>query len=353
MSTTTSTDHSAHDDQGAKQTRRWSTGPLTLVRLAAAVGLTAFAVALIVVLTRSPLTLAGDNGVPANLAVGFIRNGRQRLRERRDHPTGHPGDTCVAVGEHGTTGEPQGLLRPQARHRRRARLRVGNRRNGHRTRDARCPDHPQCTCLHIGRGSGGTHPGQRHEGKVAHRVPLPFCCGWNTCARGRARGCRSPPRRPTLGLVHAPGGSWIAYLLVVAMLVVTVLACACSSAKSQHERRRDAGCGCTASDRRGCSSAFWARGAYLGPRGCARLSRSSAPPAGRSYRHRSRRRTNPPTSPTPSCWRRRDDCPTSSSGAVSPEEIQVTEALHQKEIEWHPEVQVFTSPSARAELHHA
>ncbi|HTD07506.1 MAG TPA: DUF2142 domain-containing protein [Solirubrobacteraceae bacterium] len=348
-----SPEHSAYDGQGAKQTGRWSPSRLTLVRLAMAVGLTALAVALIVVLTRSPLTLAGSNGIPANVAVAFtgkaevtcedggtVPQGTQAIRVSLSANTGpqvnvdvFSGSKLVTEGERDSGwGIDETVTVPVKRVARTI-------TNAHICTKIGVPVEPlQINGAKVRTPAGPTAILLRME------YLRPGTRSWLSLAA---------PAASAIGLVHAPGGSWVAYLLIAAMLVVTFLAMRLiyrelaaraptrrMSMRGVHPPR--------ALDRPLRAARRIPRAAWV----CALVAFLSAtcwsfvsPPF------------QVPDEPSHFAYvqllAETGRLPNSSSGAVSPEELQVTEALHQKQIEWHPEVPAFTSPAARAELHQA
>ena len=64
----------APEGVAARHAREPGSRTILRTRIALAVGLTALAVAFGLLLSPSPLTVAGTNGVPANFAVRFIRD---------------------------------------------------------------------------------------------------------------------------------------------------------------------------------------------------------------------------------------------------------------------------------------
>jgi Predicted membrane protein (DUF2142) len=350
--TTTSTARSAQGAKNAEHTRRWSSGRLTLVHLAAAIGLAAFAVALLVVLTRSPLTLAGSNNVPANYAVSFIRKAEGNCESGGTVPRG---TQAIRVSLSANTGPRVGLEVFSGS----KLVTVGERDSGWgvdetvtvpvKRVDQAIPNAHICTSIGV-----PVEPLQVNGTKV--RTP-----SGATAILLRLEYLRPGPRSwlslaapaaDALGLVHGPGGSWIAYLLIAIMVIVTVLAVRLLvrevTARAPARRRlRSRGIRPPRALERPLGAVRRVpRAAWV----CALVGCLSAtcwsfvsPPF------------QVPDEPSHFAYvqllAETGQLPNSSSGAVSQEEVQVSEALHQPEIEWHPEVQVSTSPSARAELH--
>jgi hypothetical protein len=328
------------------------------VPLALAGGLAALTLALVLVLTRAPLTVAGTDGVPANFAVsslstattscqdgGSLPQGTQAIRVSLSANTGpevgvkvYSGLKLVTEGEHdagwGIDETVTVPVRPVSR---------------------TIPETHVCTSMGV-----PVEPIQVNGEKVrtssgAITILLrieylrPGRRSWLSLAGSVAR---------TMGLDHAPAGAWGAYLVVATMLAIAFLALrlalreATTQAPTRRERRRR-----FTSRRRRAPKALAVPLAALRlvPRAawmCALLATLSAacwslvtPPF------------QVPDEPSHFAYvqllAETGHLPNSSSGAVSPEEVAVSYALHQHEIQWHSEVGVFTSQTAQRELHQA
>lgn len=192
------------------------------VRLALAAGLTLTAIALGLVLTQTPLVLAGTNGVPANFAVTFLQRGGTLCQRGGTLPAGtvairvslsanagpgvslqaFSGSRAIAAGERGAGwGTDETITVPVARVART----VGEARvcvtvdqaaepiqvNGARVQTAG----GEVVWLRLEYLRHGAGSWASLAASVVHRI----------------------------GLAHAPGGTWVVFPLLAAMLAVCVL----------------------------------------------------------------------------------------------------------------------------------
>lgn len=321
-------------------------------------GLAVMAVAVGIVLSRPPLTVAGTNGVPARLAVSFIRTaertcqaggtvpqGTRAIRVSLSANTGpkvgikvYSGTTLVTEGEHEAGwGIDETVTVPV-------------RRVPRTISEARI-----CTSVGVPveplQINGSTV--RTSSGAIAAVLRLEYLRpgrrSWLSLAGSVAR---------TMGLDHAPAGTWGAYLVVFVMLVIAFLASrlALREATAQTPARRERRRRFTSRGRRAPKAlAVLLAALRRVPRAawmCALLASLSAacwslvtPPF------------QAPDEPSHFAYvqllAETGQLPSSSSGAVSPEEVAVIDALHQPEIEWHSEVGVFKSQTAQRELHRA
>src|SRR3984885_8866114 len=222
VSATTSPQSPASKSSGAAHAEGLGPSQLTLVRLALAVGLVA--VALGVVLSRSPLTVAGTNGVPAKIAVSFIRTaertcqaggtlpqGTRAIRVSLSANTGpkvavkvYSGATLVTEGEHEAGwGVDETVTVPVTRVRRTISEAIVCTSVG-------VPVEP----LQI---NGSTV--RSSSGAVAAVLRLEYLRpgrrSWLSLASATAQ---------AMGLDHAPNGAWGAYLVIAALLAMAALA---------------------------------------------------------------------------------------------------------------------------------
>lgn len=300
-------------------------------RIALAVGLTALAVALGVLLSGSPLTVAGTNGVPANLAVAFIRGsevscqaggtlpqGTEAIRVSLSANTGPKvslrvlsGATLIAEGERDAGwGIDETVTVPVTRVTRA----IGDTRICTTVGPAVEPI--QVNGSRVAGANGLTTIGLRME----YLRPGPH--SWLSLVASTAR---------RMGLDHAPSGSWVAYLAIAVMFAVAALV----SCIYLRETRRVV-LGAPARTLLRVPRAAWT---------CAVVGILSAacwtvitPPF------------QAPDEPSHFAYAQllaeTGRLPDSSSGAVSQEEVSVAKALHQEEVEWHPEVHTIASQSA-------
>jgi hypothetical protein len=324
------------------------------VRVALIAGLTALAVALVVVLSGRPLTLAGSNGVPARLDVssithaesscedgGTVPQGTQAIRVSLSANTGpqvtlkvFSGPTLVTEGEHDAGwGIDETVTVPVKRvartiHEAHICTSVTNVVEPLQVNGYRVPS------------SGGAIA-------VLLRMEYlrPGRHSWLSLVPSAAR---------AMGLDHTPSGAWGAYLVIAVMLAVSFLSARLMLAEATPrtpERRRRRGPS-------GRSRAMLDRPKRMLQRvplaawTCALVAFLSAacwtlitPPF------------QAPDEPSHFAYAQllaeTGQLPDSAAGAVSKEEVAVIEGLHQPAIEWHPEVGVFTSALAQHELHQA
>jgi hypothetical protein len=194
------------------------------VRTALAVGLTVLAVTLGVVLSGAPLTVVGTNGVPDNPAVAYIAGGELACEHGGTLPQGttairvslsdivgprislkaSSGPTIVTTG---TREAGWGIDES---------VTVPVRRVPYTVRGARI-------CITIGRGTEDIRVNGAREGTSSSRVQAllrmeylrPGRESWSSMLSAVAH---------DMGLTHAPGGTWVAYLTLAVMLAVCVLA---------------------------------------------------------------------------------------------------------------------------------
>jgi hypothetical protein len=323
----------------------------TLVGVALIAGLTALAVALGVVLSGRPLTLAGSNSVPANLAVSFITHAESSCEEGGTVPQGtrairvslsantgpevtlkvFSGSTLVTEGEHDAGwGIDETVTVPV-------------KRVAHTVHEAHV-----CTSvtnvvepLQVN-GSRARASGGAIAVLLRMEYLRPGRRSWLSLAPSAAR---------AMGLDHAPRGAWGAYLVIALMLTVAVLASrlivreATPHAAARHRPSTRSGRSPALLDRLRRVLQRVPRAAWT----CALVAFLSAacwtlitPPF------------QAPDEPSHFAYAQllaeTGRLPDSSSGAVSKEEVTVMEGLHQRAIEWHPEVGVFTSAAAQQEL---
>jgi len=193
------------------------------VRIALAAGLTVTAVALGIVLSGSPQAVAGGNGVPANLAVehyftshagcqagGTVPQGTTAIRVSLSANIGPQvnlevlsGGTLVSTGEHDAGwGVDETVTVPV----RRVVRTVHNARICVTTG-------PVVEPLQI----NGTRVRTRTGEVVLIRMEYlrPSSSSWLSLV---------PSVAHRMGLAHAPGGAWVAYMLIVLMATVVAVA---------------------------------------------------------------------------------------------------------------------------------
>ncbi len=194
------------------------------VRLALAAGLTVTAITLAVVLLRSPLTVAGTNGVPANFAIAYINGSRVECQGSGTLPRGTTairvslsanigprvslkalsGSTVVTEGEREAGwGVDETVTVPVKR--------VPRTIHGARicTTIGSTPESIQVNGLQVRTPAGGRAISLRME----YLRPGPS--SWLSLASSVAR---------HMGLARAPGGAWVAYLAIAVMIAVSALA---------------------------------------------------------------------------------------------------------------------------------
>jgi hypothetical protein len=353
MPAATTTDLPAREPAGDEHAGARRPSRTLLVGLALLASFAALAAMLGVVLTGSPLTPVSSNGLPANLAVAFISRpevgcqpsgvvpqGTQAVRVSLSANVGPrvgvrilSGATLVTEGEHDAGwGVDETVTVPV----RRVASTITNGRicttvgpmveplqvNGVRVRTAR------------GRGTAI---------ELRMEYLRPDRRSWLSLAASMAR---------NMGLDHAPGGAWVAYLVMAVMLIVSAL-CTRVLLRMGAEETRLAGRSVRSTGRmlgwlgparralRGIPRAAWA---------CVLVASLSAacwsvitPPF------------QAPDEPSHFAYTQllaeTGRLPDSNSGAFSQEEQVVLKALHQSGIEWHSEVPTINSPVAVRELH--
>jgi hypothetical protein len=335
MSAATTTDSSMPQRSGTPHAPAPKSRRMLRVGLALAAGFTVLAVALGVVLYRSPLTVAGTNGVPANLAVAFIHGGpvscqaagtlprgTQAIRVSFSANTGPSvslrvlsGSSVVTEGEHAAGwGIDETVTVPV-------------KRVPQTIRDAFvCPTvGPVVEPLQVN-GSRVSTAGGGHGVLLRMEYLRPGPSSWLSLVGSTAR---------HMGLDHAPGGAWVAYLLIAVMLLIAVLIARLVF--------REVGVGTLS--RAGGVLRRVPRAAWT----CALLATLSAacwslitPPF------------EAPDEPSHFAYAQllaeTGRLPDSNSGRVSQDEVTVMNGLHQSGIEWHSEVQTISSPSDQREL---
>jgi hypothetical protein len=193
------------------------------VRLALATGLTVTAIALGLVLSQTPLVLAGTNGVPADLAVTYLRHGGTLCQRGGTLPAG---TVAIRVSLSANAG-PQVSLRAVSGSRV---LATGERDAGWGTDEtltipiARVSRTIRETrvCATVGQGAEPTQVNgarvQAAGGGEEVWLRLEYlrhgAASWASLAASVAH---------RMGLAHAPGGTWVVFGLLVAMLAVCVL----------------------------------------------------------------------------------------------------------------------------------
>lgn len=361
MSTTATTGSSSREQPEREPAPAIGSRQALLVRVSLAAGLLAVAVALGLVLTGAPATVIASNGVPANLAVGYIRHaetacesggtipqGTQAIRVSLSANTGpkvgvkvFSGQRLVAAGEHEAGW---GIVES---------VTVPIRRLAHAIPNSHIctsvgpvPEALQVNGTRVKTPSGAIVILLRME------YMRPGNHSWLSLAGSVAH---------DMGLERSPGGTWVAYLMVGVMLAVVILA--------SRLLLREA-----------------AMRAHTGRRGVRRRRRT--PSVARALRRWLRPLARPfaalrrvpraawtcvlVASLSAACWSlitppfeapdepshfayaqllaETGRLPASNSGAVSQEEVTVMQGLHQREIEWHPENKTFITPADQQEL---
>lgn len=353
MSATTTPGSSLHGHSGDDRSRGPGSRGELPVRLALAVGLAALVAALGVVLTRQPLRLVGSNRIPASLAIVFIDKpqvvcqdggtvpqGTEAIRISLSANTGPKVDVKVFSGPTPvTSGERDAGWGIDET------VTVPVRRVPRTILDSHvCTTiGPMVEPLQIN-GARARGPGGHAAILLRDEYLSKSRRSWLSLA---------PSIAHDMGLAHAPGGTWVAYLLIAVMLVVTAL---CSRLLLKRAlavpARRRVGLG-VLSTRRLRALAPVAGLLRRVPRAawtCALVATLSAacwsvitPPF------------QAPDEPSHFAYSQllaeTGRLPTSNSGGVSQEEETIVKGLHQQQVEWHPESRTITSPAALSELH--
>ncbi len=194
------------------------------VRLALAAGLTVMVTALGIVLSRSPLTVAGTNGVPANIAITYAHGGERGCESGGTLPRGTEairvslsanigprvavkalsGSTVVTAGERDAGwGIDETVTVPVSR--------VAQTIRGARICTAIGPavEPIQVNGAQVQTAAGGHTVWLRME----YLRPSPG--SWLSLASSVAS---------RMGLAHAPSGAWGAYAVIAVMIAVCALA---------------------------------------------------------------------------------------------------------------------------------
>jgi hypothetical protein len=351
VSAATATDASPHGKASEERVPRPRSRQL-LVRLALATSLTAFAVALGIVLTGSPLTVASSNGVPANLAVSFISHPQVGCQPSGIVPQGTEAvrvslsanvgpwvgvrilsdSTLVTKGEHEAGwGVDETVTVPVKR--------VASTITNGRICTA---VGPMVEPLQVNGAQVRTSPRGPTAVELRMEYLQPDRRSWLSLVASAAH---------NMGLDHAPSGAWVAYLVMGVMLMVSMLCTGVllrlNDGEARTRRRADK------ATRRLLRRLDPARRALRAiPRAawaCALVASLSAacwsvitPPF------------QAPDEPSHFAYAQllaeTGRLPDSNSGAVSKEEAIVMKGLHQSEVEWHSETQTITSQSAQREL---
>jgi hypothetical protein len=193
------------------------------VRIALAAGLTVTAVALGIVLSRSPLAVAGSNGVPANLAVahyftshtgcqagGTLPQGTTAIRVSLSANVGPQVNLEALSGEKlVTTGERDAGWGVDET------VTVPVRRVAGTVREARIclTTGPVVEPLQINGALARTPSGE--VALLRMEYLRPSSVSWLSLV---------PSVAQRMGLAHAPGGTWVAYMLIILMVGVAGLA---------------------------------------------------------------------------------------------------------------------------------
>lgn len=194
------------------------------VRLALATGLTVTAMTLGLVLSRSPLVLAGTNGVRAGLAVTYVQRPTSFCQQGGTLPAGTvairvslsanagpsvsllalSGSRVIAVGERGAGwGTDETVTVPVAR------VASAHRETRVCVTVAQGPEPIQVNGARVQTAGGGEAVWLRLE------YMRRSSASWASLVGSVAQ---------RMGLAHAPAGTWVAFALVAAMLCVGVLA---------------------------------------------------------------------------------------------------------------------------------
>lgn len=190
--------------------------PGLAVRIVLAVGLVAIAVALGLVLSRPPLTVAGTNRVPANPAVAFTYGGHSQCQPGGTVPQG---TSAVRISLSANTGPRVGLHISVGS----TPLTQGSREAGWGVDEtvtvpvARVPVTVSDTLLCVAVGPAVEAIQANGERVKGHGIWLraeymrPAGRSWLSLFSQIAH---------TFGLAHAPAGAWVVYLVIAAMLAV-------------------------------------------------------------------------------------------------------------------------------------
>jgi hypothetical protein len=193
------------------------------VRIALAAGVTLTALALALVLSRSPLAVAGTNGVPDELGIGAIRESQTSCQSGGTLPKG---TTAVRVSLSANIG-PQVELEALAGSRvvtegeRDAgwgvdeTVTVPVRRVAAAVRDARVcvTTGPVVEPIQVNGLRVGTPDGPALLLRLEYLRPT--SSSWLSLSSSVAR---------RMGLAHAPAGTWVAYATALAMLATCAVA---------------------------------------------------------------------------------------------------------------------------------
>jgi hypothetical protein len=193
------------------------------VRLALATGLTVTAIALGLVLSQTPLVLAGTNGVPADPAVTYLRHGGTLCQRGGTLPAGTVAIRVSLSANAGPRVSLQALSGSRI-------LATGERDAGWGTDEtvtipmARVPRTVRDThvCATVGQAAepiqvnGARVPTAGGGEEVWLRLEYlrHGAASWTSLAASVAH---------RMGLAHAPGGTWVVFGLLAAMLAVCVL----------------------------------------------------------------------------------------------------------------------------------
>jgi hypothetical protein len=326
---------SAHAPASAARPPGRGPSRLTPVRLGLALGLTLLAVALGVVLSHAPQTVAGTNGVQANLAVTYVSSAQIDCQSDGTLPQGTDalrvslsanigprvgvrvlsGSTLVTEGEHAAGwGVDETVTVPVKRVAQTVASVVVCTTIG-----------PVVEPLQINGTRVQGPKGVGFDLRVEYLRPGPR--SWLSLVASTAR---------DMGLDHAPNGSWVAYLLIAVMLAVVII----SSRLLLRELRDSTSMPAAVRALRRVPRAAWT---------CALLAFLSAacwslitPPF------------QAPDEPSHFAYAQllaqTGRLPDSNNGAVSQQELEAVKGLHQYEVQWHPEVHTPTSLTAQREL---
>ncbi len=314
----------------ARPRGRW----LLSVRLALAAGLALVAVALGLLLSSSPLTVAGTNGIPAHLAITYTRSSNLGCQRFGVLPQG---TEAIRVSLSANTGPRVNLKVFSAS----TLVAEGEREAGWGIDETvTVPIRRLSQAIFGGRICTTVGPGQEPLQINGSRVRVAGGEGYLLRMEYMRRGPRSwlslaSSAIHNMGLEHAPSGTWATYLAIVAMLAVAVIA---SRLLLREARLSTLG----KPDRR-LLKIPWA--AWT----CAVVAVLSAacwsvitPPF------------QSPDEPSHFAYvqllAETGRLPTSNREGFSEEELHVLKDLNQREIEWHPEVPTITSLSAQRQL---
>lgn len=184
------------------------------------------ATALAVVLSRSPLTVAGTNSIPANPAIAFIKGGSSGCQVSGTLPAG---TTAIRISASANTG-PRVTLKVLSGT---SVITEGERDAGWGVdetvtvpvkRVARTIPNTD-TCVAFGPAiesiqiNGARVPATAGGGRGGVRLRIEYLrpghSSWWSLSSSVAR---------RMGLGHAPGGTWIVFLLIALMITVATLA---------------------------------------------------------------------------------------------------------------------------------